>query len=72
MNILVFKTNLQNKQEIRRAGSFLKQLSGIIRWNVDLHDEDNVLRVVTASLLSPRSVEQLLQQAGYHCQELED
>lgn len=71
MNILVFKTSLQNKQQIRQAGLFLKQLSGIIRWNVDLHDKDNILRVVTVGL-SPRSVEQLLQQAGYYCQELED
>ncbi len=71
MEILVFKTNLQNRQEIRKAGGFLKQLAGIIRWNVDLHDADNILRVVTANV-SPRTVEYTLRQAGYYCQELED
>lgn len=71
MEILVFKTNLHSKQEIRKAGSFLKKLAGIIRWNVDLHDTDNILRVVAASV-SPRAVEHTLRQAGYYCQELED
>ncbi|RFM29850.1 hypothetical protein [Deminuibacter soli] len=71
MNILVFKTSLENRQQVKQAGSFLKQLAGIVRWNVDLHDEDYILRIVTPSL-SPRLVEQHLQQAGYYCRELED
>lgn len=36
-----------------------------------MHDCDNVLRI-EAGELSARSVENLLQQAGYYCEELQD
>lgn len=50
---------------------FLNRLEGIIRWNVDLHDRDKILRVESHSL-SPKTVEQTLELAGYYCKELED
>ena len=71
MNILIFKTNLESPELVSRAQPLLQNLQGISRWNVDMHDCDNVLRI-EATELSPRSVEQTLQQAGYYCQELED
>ncbi len=71
MNILIFKTNLESPELINRAKPLLQNLQGINRWNVDMHDCDNVLRI-EAIELSPRSVEQILQEAGYYCEELLD
>lgn len=71
MNILVFKTNLHNPELVNQAGAVLQNMPGIQRWNVDMHDCDNVLRI-EAGEISARSVENLLQQAGYYCEELQD
>lgn len=70
MDILVFKTNVESKKQVRKLFSVLRPMSGISRWNVDLHDIDKVLRIEAISL-SPRSIETVLQQAGYFCKELD-
>jgi hypothetical protein len=71
MTILVFKTNLENPELVKKAQPFIQNIPGINRWNVDMQDCDNVLRI-EAIALSPRSVETVLQEAGYYCEELED
>ncbi len=70
MDILVFKTNLRYRKNINHIGTHLDNLQGIIRWNVDLHDKDRVLRI-EAKDLSPRVIENTLSHAGYSCEELE-
>lgn len=71
MDILIFKTNLNNHELINQVEPFIQNIKGIQRWNVDMHDCDNVLRI-EAIQLSPRSVEIVLQNAGYYCEELQD
>lgn len=71
MDILLFKTNLYSPELINQVKPVLQNIKGINRWNVDIHDCDNVLRIESTEL-SPRSVESLLQDAGYFCEELED
>ncbi len=71
MDILIFKTNLNNPELINQVEPFIQNIKGIKRWNVDMHDCDNVLRI-EAIQLSPRSVEIVLQNAGYYCEELQD
>ncbi|MFT3825825.1 MAG: hypothetical protein QM731_18040 [Chitinophagaceae bacterium] len=71
MNILVFKTNLRYKKHILSIVPYLAQMKEIIRWNVDLHDRDKILRIESNSL-SPRRIEETLTTAGYYCKELED
>lgn len=70
MEILVFKTNIRYRKNIHHVGAYLAQLKGIVRWNVDFHDKDRVLRI-EAKDLSPRIVENALSHAGYACEELE-
>lgn len=69
MKVLVFKTNLRFKKQINAVTPHINNLLGIARWNVDLDDIDKVLRIESTDL-SPRSVEAILQQAGYFCEEL--
>ena len=71
MDILIFKTDLDNRERITQVQPIIQNINGIKRWNVDMHDCDNVLRI-EATKLSPRSVETILQNAGYYCEELQD
>jgi len=71
MEILVFKTNLEDKHHISAARKVLKTIQGILYWNVDLHDCDKILRIEANELiLAPQRIEQMLIQAGYYCEEL--
>ena len=71
MEILVFKTNLQYKKNLKQVVPHLEELEGVIKWNIDFNDKDKVLRIVSKDL-SPRLVEDTLKNAGYACEELPD
>ncbi len=70
MEVLVFKTNLKDVNRIREVESSLDIHPHIYKWNVDLNDHDNILRVVTKSV-TPVEIEQLVWNAGYWCEELD-
>lgn len=67
MEILVFKTNLTDARRISDIESSLDIHPKIFKWNVDLHDQDNILRVV-ANNIAGEEVENLLLNAGYYCE----
>jgi hypothetical protein len=69
MEILVFKTNLTDKERISHVEPVLNIHPHIIKWNVDLNDCDNVLRVVSKNIAA-KEIEQLLLKEGYYCEEL--
>lgn len=70
MEILVFKTNLVHHDQIQKISPLLNDHPGIEQWNVDGHDIDNVLRIVTRSPIPPAQVAQLVRDAGFFCEEL--
>lgn len=70
MNILVFKTNLINAHRIMDIESSLDVHPNIYQWNVDLHDCDKVLRILSNSIVA-EEVENILLNAGYYCEELQ-
>lgn len=71
MNILVFRTNIYFKEHIDEVAPHLGKLPGILKWNVDLHDIDKVLRIEVVDL-SPAVIVENLKHIGYLCEELED
>jgi hypothetical protein len=71
MEILVFKTNLRYKKNVKEVMPHLNELKGIMKWNIDFHDKDKILRIISRDL-SPRLIEHTLQTAGYVCEELRD
>jgi hypothetical protein len=71
MEILVFKTDVRSKKRVSALAPHLQNMKGIVKWNVDLQDVDNVLRIECASI-EPDEIEKMLQQAGYYCKELQD
>ena len=50
MEILIFKTNLKDINHINDIGSGLNVHPDIFKWNVDLQDCDNILRVVANNI----------------------
>lgn len=71
MEILVFKTNVETMNHIRKLYPLLKAIQGILKWNIDTEDVDRILRVETVNV-SPDKIEMALQSVGYYCKELED
>ena len=70
MNILVFKTNVEDVKQVRKLSPFIRNMEGVLKWNIDLHDCDKILRIVT-DVLSAQHIEAAIIQAGYDCKELD-
>lgn len=49
-NILIFKTNIHSIEDVDCVRGCLNNNQFIEKWNVDLHDADRVLRIVSPSL----------------------
>lgn len=71
MDILIFKTDLHSPEIVNLAGTVIQGIHGIRKWNVDMQDCDNVLRIESTGLTA-KQVEHVLQNAGYFCEELQD
>jgi hypothetical protein len=71
MEVYVFKTNVRYKKNINELARHLDTIADIKKWNIDLHDKEKILRIEALDL-SPRAVEQTLQNAGFFCKELVD
>jgi hypothetical protein len=69
--ILVFKTNIRSIRDIKIVEETISQLEGLMRWNVDRDDIDNVLRIET-SCPDPGRIIGLVREAGFFCEELPD
>jgi len=70
MDILVFVTNIADKQAVKRVQPLLTAVPAIADWNFDLDDCDHILRIVSTDLPA-KYVELMLQTAGFDCYELD-
>lgn len=52
IDILIFRTSIRRKQDIKRIGTVLSTLSGIRCWNVDFEDWEKILRIECNGLTS--------------------
>jgi hypothetical protein len=68
--ILVFKTNLITDEHISSISSMLNSHPAIRKWNVDEQDIDHVLRIVPDEVIDPTHIIQMVQEAGFYCEEL--
>jgi hypothetical protein len=71
MKILIFKTNIRFKKDLKIIRPFLAAYEPVIKWNVDRQDTDKVLRIESASG-DPLEIIKTINEAGYHCEELPD
>ncbi len=70
-DILVFKTNISRKNDLEKVADRFYEDHRIKQWNVDREDIDKVLRI-EARHLPAIEVIQLVNEAGYSCEELPD
>lgn len=66
----VFKTSVETNEDINKLKSKLDNLSTNLKWNFDLEDCDNILRIEDFNI-SPITIIDLLVEADFECQELE-
>ena len=71
IHVLIFKTNIQLKKDIKNIGTYFDTLAGVIRWNVDIEDRDKVLRVESINE-NHYQIINMVNQAGFYCEELPD
>lgn len=68
--ILVFKTSISTKKKAERVKPYLDKLLSGEKWNFDLDDCDNILRIDSKGDVSQLVVGEL-NNLGYECVELE-
>lgn len=71
VTILVFKTSIRSIRDIKIVTEAINTLEGVIRWNVDRDDIDNVLRIETTHPDTDAVIE-IMREAGLFCAELPD
>ena len=67
--VFVFKTSIRNKQEVQQITPTLNSVLKNGKWNFDLNDCDNILRVVATKDVTNNVITALLLQ-GFICEEL--
>ena len=63
-------TNILSEQDRTRVARVLNRKPGIIRWTVDMHDRERVLKVVARSSFQAGTLSECIERAGYRCYEL--
>lgn len=68
--IYVFKTSVETENDIRKLTLYLDELLQDAKWNFDVDDCDNILRIDSRDDIS-ESVTTLLLVSGFDCEELQ-
>lgn len=71
MEVLVFKTSVKYKKDVKQLSPMLDNLSAIEQWNFDLEDPDRILRIESDEDVTYR-VKEALSLNGFECEELAD
>jgi len=71
MNVLVFKTSMEDPLLVKVIKPSMDGLVGDGKWNFDLNDCDRILRIASPTV-KPESAIQLMERFGVQCAELEN
>lgn len=69
--VLVFRTNINHKEDLKRIETLFRNVKEISSWNVDLEDHDKVLRL-ESSTIDIETIIKMTNEAGFFCEELMD
>ncbi|MDC8004997.1 hypothetical protein POV27_13120 [Aureisphaera galaxeae] len=72
MGLLVFRTDIKSKKKVKSLKLLFNRNVEILRWNVDLEDIDNVLRIEATEYISERDVMEMVSLKGFYIQPLPD
>ena len=67
MNIIVLRTNADNRKKMKIINSRLAQIPGVVKWTVDQEDVDKVLRIETSEKLGESAIIRSLSHQGLQC-----
>lgn len=70
MSLLIFKTDIRTKKNVRIVQSILSNVVSASEFNVDLQDIDSVLRIETTKRLKEKEIILLLNKEGFYCETL--
>lgn len=70
MNLLIFKTDVNTKENARYLYPVLNEHPAITSWSVDFEDIDKVLRIETTGSLSENEVISIMANSGFKCEVL--
>jgi hypothetical protein len=71
VHILIFKTNIKFKKDLKKLEAHLNTHETISTWNLDREDIDRVLRIESSSDIT-KDIINIVKLAGYHCEEFTD
>ena len=71
-DVLVFRTNLEQEEQLRGLRPLLDAHPAVRQWNVDRQDVDHVLRVVVLPGTLSEDIIRLVNESVYECEELPD
>ena len=71
MNVLVFKTTVEDVESVKKLRPRLDSLVGQGRWNFALDDCDRILRI-ESTIIRPEMAIKVLTECGFECCELQD
>lgn len=69
LSCFVFRTTLQNREEVERISGILNSLPGIVDWSVDLEDWEKVLRIECTGISSDKIIK-VLREEGIYIEEM--
>lgn len=70
MIVSVFKTSIED-QHLEKVATILNNINRITKWNTDLEDCDNILRIESNENLTKGIIKKLVQD-GFKIEELQD
>lgn len=68
--IFVFKTSVKSKTQAKRLKPHIDCILPAIKWNFDLEDCDNILRIDSKENVVLK-IKQLLNEHNFYCEELD-
>lgn len=71
ITVMVFRTNIMFKKDLKNIRPLLNDEKSISSWNVDFDDPERILRLETIGSDS-KTIINLINEAGFFCEELQD
>lgn len=72
MNLLIFRTDIKTKKKVKTIKPILDNAPNIYKWNIDLDDIDNVLRIEALYGITEDDIIKLVKSQGFYCEDLEE
>lgn len=72
MNLLIYKTDIDNQQKVERLAVVFDKSRTIKEWSVDMEDIDNVLRIELDQNTQENEILHLVSASGIHLESLPD